>query len=280
MSELDTSEIRALVASFLAEDVGRGDRTTEAVIPAVETGRARIEARAAFVVAGLDLARMCFEAAASGDLEWAPFCRDGDRVEQETVLAHVQGSLRAILTGERTALNLVGRLSGVATSARRLVDAVAGTAATIVDTRKTTPGLRVLEKYAVRCGGASNHRFGLDDGVLIKDNHVAAAGGVGEAVMRARKRIPHGLKIEVEVSDFDSLDEALAAGADAILLDNMTPELVAAAVGRAGGKVILEASGGITLANARAFAEAGVDLISSGAMTHSVASADVALEVE
>ena len=280
MNELDTPSVRALVASFLAEDVGRGDRTTEAVISADATGRARIEARAAFVVAGLDLARMSFETAGSGDLGWTPYCRDGDGVEGGTVLANVEGPLRAILTGERTALNLVGRLSGVATSARRIVDAVSGTAATVVDTRKTTPGLRMLEKYAVRCGGASNHRFGLDDGVLIKDNHIAAAGGVAEAVTRARRRIPHGLKIEVEVSDFDGLDEALAAGADAILLDNMSPELVAAAVGRAGGKAVLEASGGITLANARAFAEAGVDLISSGAMTHAVASADLALELE
>jgi nicotinate-nucleotide pyrophosphorylase (carboxylating) len=267
------------VAAWVAEDVGRGDRTTEAVVPAGARGRARIEARGPLIVAGLDVAELCFDAA-GGDVKWRPQMVDGDPAESGSVIAYVDGSLRTILTGERTALNLLGRLCGVASIARRYTDAIAGTPARIVDTRKTTPGLRVLEKYAVSVGGATNHRFGLDDGILIKDNHIAAAGGVTEAVRRASRAAPHGLRVEVEVTDFAELDEAVAAGADVVLLDNMDPEAVRDAVTRAGGKVILEASGGITLDNVRAYAETGVDLISIGALTHSAPAADVALEVE
>ena len=196
------------------------------------------------------------------------------------MLARIDGPLGSILTAERTALNLLGRLSGIATLTRRFSQEVEGTTATIVDTRKTTPGMRLLEKHAVASGGGSNHRFGLDDGVLIKDNHLAAVGGVEEAVRRARSHVPHGLKIEVEVATLDELDAAVAAGADAVLLDNMSPEMVADAVQRAGGKAMLEASGGITLENVRRYAETGVDLISVGALTHSAPNVDVALEVE
>jgi len=267
------------IQAWVAEDVGRGDRTTDSLIDAGATGNARIEARGAAVVAGLDAAAACFHAAGGG-VEWTTPLRDGQGVEPGSTVARLSGSLRTILTGERTALNLLARLSGIATMTREYVAAVEGTPARIVDTRKTTPGLRMLEKAAVRAGGGHNHRFGLDDGVLIKDNHIAAVGSVLEAVRRAQTAVPHGLLIEVEVTNVDELDAAVAAGADAILLDNMPPDQVHEAVTRAGGKVLLEASGGISLTNVRAYAEAGVDLISIGALTHSAPSVDMSLEVE
>lgn len=279
MSELDQQQINRFVTSWLAEDVGRGDRTTEAVVAPNAKGRASIEARQPAVLAGLDVAGACFENT-SGAVEWLPLLDDGRVVDPGTVLVRLSGSLRTILTAERTALNILGRLSGIATLTRRYVDEINRTPAQIVDTRKTTPGLRIFEKYAVRVGGGRNHRFGLDDGVLIKDNHIAAAGGVSEAVRRARAGVPHGLRIQVEVTNVTELDAALSAGADAVLLDNMTPEQVSDAVTRAGGKVVLEASGGVTLDNVRSYAETGVDLISIGALTHSAVSVDLSLEVE
>ena len=279
MTDLNHQQIEQFAAAWLAEDVGRGDRTTKAVVAEGALGRAHIEARSTTVVAGLDAARACF-AHGDGAVEWLSLHEDGDFVDFGTTLVRLSGSLRTILTGERTALNILGRLSGIATVTRRYAEAIAGTPAQLVDTRKTTPGLRLFEKYAVRVGGGRNHRFGLDDGVLIKDNHIAAAGGVSEAVRRARDGVPHGLRVEVEVTDLSELDEALSAGADAVLLDNMTPDEVAGAVACAGGKAVLEASGGITLENIRAYAETGVDLISVGALTHSAPSADLSLEVE
>ena len=275
---LEPWQIEALVERFLEEDIGRGDRTTEAVVPEDMMGRARIEAREPAIVAGLEVAKACFTAL--GSVAWDPQVADGDRVEAGAVIVRLEGPLRAILTGERTALNLMQRLSGIATMTRRYADAIADSPAQVVDTRKTTPGLRVLEKYAVRVGGGSNHRAGLDDGILIKDNHIAAAGSVTDAVTRALADAPHGLKVEVEVQDLDQLDEALAAGAEAILLDNMSPETVREAVTRAGGKALLEASGGITLETISAYAKTGVDLISVGALTHSVRAIDLSLEVE
>lgn len=266
------------IRSFLAEDVGRGDVTTAAVIPVGLQGRARIETRAGAVVCGLGIARSCFESL--GEVVWKAEVQDGDRVAAGDVLVRLDGSLRAVLTAERTALNLLGRLCGIATITAEFVSAVAGSGCRIVDTRKTTPGLRLLEKYAVTVGGGSNHRFGLDDGVLIKDNHVAAAGGVGEAVRRARRSAPHTSRIEVEVTNLDELDEAMAMGADAILLDNMSPDEVRAARERTAPGVLLEVSGGVTLANVRAYADTGVDLISVGALTHSAPAVDVSLEVE
>lgn len=275
---LEPWQITTLVKRFLDEDIGRGDRTTEAVVAENALGRARIEAREPAIVAGLDVARACFSAL--GRVSWEPQVADGDRVEDGAVLVRLAGPLRAILTAERTALNLMQRLSGIATTTRRYADSIAQSPARVVDTRKTTPGLRVLEKYAVRVGGGVNHRAGLDDGILIKDNHIAAAGSVTEAVARALADAPHGLKVEVEVQDLDQLDEAVAAGAEAILLDNMSPDMVRDAVTRAGGKALLEASGGITLETVSAYAETGVDLISVGALTHSVRSIDLSLEVE
>ena len=278
MSDHTIPDLRASVEAFVAEDVGRGDRTTEAVISAEATGRARIEARERIVVAGLEAARLCFEAAGGG-LDWSVEVPDGEVAEAGVTIVTLDGPMRTILTGERTALNLLARLSGVATATATYVERIGGTSAKLVDTRKTTPGLRSLEKYAVTVGGATNHRHGLDDGILIKDNHITAAGSITEAVHRA-KDVPHGLKVEVEVEDLDGLDEAIAAGADAVLLDNMSPEMVTEAVTRAGGKALLEASGGITLENVRSYAETGVDLISSGALTHSARAVDLALEVE
>jgi nicotinate-nucleotide pyrophosphorylase (carboxylating) len=276
---MDKAAARREIRRFMAEDVGRGDVTTELTVPAGRPGTARIEAREACVVAGIEVARWCFEEF-GGDLEWQAEVTDGDELQAPGILVRLSTALRSILTAERTALNLVGRMSAIATQARRYAEAVAATPARIVDTRKTTPGLRMFEKYAVRVGGASNHRFGLDDGILIKDNHIAAAGGVSEAVRRARAGAPHGLKVEVEVPDLAQLDEALSAGADAVLLDNMDVQTTADAVQRAGGKVLLEASGRMTLDKVRAYAETGVDLISVGALTHSVRTIDVALEVE
>lgn len=268
------------LAGFLAEDVGRGDRTTEAIIPHGAVGRAFIQINDPGVVAGLEVARSCFEAqAADGEVRWVQRVSDGDTVIANTRLAEIAGSLRAILAAERTALNLLSRLSGVSTSTALAAMETIGTSARIVDTRKTTPGLRSLEKYAVRMGGGYNHRFGLDDGVLIKDNHIIAAGGVKQAVNLARSGVPHGLLIQIEVDSIEQLDEALEAGADAVLLDNMNPELVRQAVVRTDRRAILEASGGITLANVRHYAETGVDLISIGALTHSPVFVDISLTV-
>lgn len=280
MTNLDMRVVRDMVERFVSEDVGRGDLSTTAVVSHDLRGRARIEAREPAVIAGLDVARLCFEIVEGDEIEWTPMVDDGDRVVAGQVLLRLDARLATILTAERTALNLLARMSGVATMTAHFDDAVLDTPARILDTRKTTPGLRLLEKYAVRVGGGHNHRFGLDDGILIKDNHVAVAGGVSEAVARARRRAPHAMRIEVEVGSLDELDAALAAGADAVLLDNMSPELVAAAVTRAGGKVLLEASGGISPDNVRRYATAGVDFISIGALTHSARAIDLSLEVE
>ena len=277
--DLEPRILRELAAAFLREDIGHGDVTTEAVVEPDARGVARIEARESFVVAGLDIARACFEIL-DADVTWTPSAPDGTRVGAGDTLARIVGSLGPILTAERTALNLLQRMSAVATTTARFVAKIEGTRSQIIDTRKTTPGMRILEKAAVRVGGGGNHRFGLDDGVLIKDNHVRAAGGVAEAVKRARNAAPHGLVVEVEVTTLDELDQALDAGAQAILLDNMDPETVRQAVDRVGGSAVLEASGGIDIDNVRAYAEAGVDLISIGALTHSAGSVDISLEVE
>ncbi len=279
-NELDLSLIRPLVESWLAEDVGRGDITSAAVIPRKAFAVARLEARESFTVAGLGVAGLCFEIVGAGRVEWDPKVDDGEIATAGQTLARVEGSLRSILTAERTALNVFARLSGVASLTADYAALLRGTRAHLVDTRKTTPGLRVLEKYAVRVGGGSNHRHGLDDGILIKDNHIAAAGGIGPAVRYARMNAHHGLKVEVEVEDLAGLDEALDAGADIVLLDNMTVEEVRKAVEATAGRALLEVSGGINLDNIAEYARTGVDLISVGALTHSVRSVDVALEVD
>jgi nicotinate-nucleotide pyrophosphorylase (carboxylating) len=269
----------AFLEATLREDLGRaGDVTTNAIVPADRLGSAAIVARAACTVSGLAAAARTFVLLDPAiDVSFA--AHDGDTVCAGTVLASVAGSARTLLTAERTALNVLGRLCGVATATRAYVDAIAGTGATIVDTRKTTPGMRALEKAAVRDGGGKNHRFGLDDAILIKDNHVAVAGGVRAALAAARRGAGHLAKIEIEVDTLAQLDEALAARADIILLDNFSLEDLGEAVRRTNRAALLEASGGVTLATVHAIARTGVDVISVGALTHSTPAADVALDI-
>jgi len=260
----------------LAEDLGDGDVTTEATVHVDATGSAELVVKEPGVVCGLAVAEAVFRAV-DPELRFERLVEEGASVAAGTAVARVAGPERAILTGERTALNFLARLSGIATLTRRYVDAVDGTGAAILDTRKTTPGLRALEKHAVATGGGRNHRFGLDDGVLVKDNHLRAAGSVTSAVERLRAATP--LPIEVECDTLEQVSEALAAGAEAILLDNMIPDQLRAAVALARGRARLEASGGVTLENVRAIAETGVDEISVGALTHSARSLDVSLEL-
>ncbi len=270
--------IEPIVRHALEEDLGRaGDITSELTIPPDARSNAKLVARGGGTIAGLIAAQCAFRLVDSSVM-FDVKVPDGSTVAANAVLATVAGFSRALLTGERVALNFVGHLSGVATATRALVDAVAGTKARIVCTRKTTPGLRLLEKYAVRCGGGFNHRFGLDDAVLIKDNHMVAAGGIRPAIERVRAGLGHMAKVELEVDSLAQLEEALGLGVDTILLDNMKPDDLRRAVAMAKGRATLEASGNITLSTVRAVAEAGVDYISSGAITHSAPSLDVALD--
>ena len=270
--------IEPAVRHALEEDLGRaGDVTTDLVVSADAHAKAKLVARRAGTIAGL-IAADCAFSLVDPALDLRVEEPDGTRVVDGTILATVDGRSRSLLTAERVALNFVGHLSGIATATRGLVDAVAGTRARIVCTRKTTPGLRVLEKYAVRCGGGFNHRFGLDDAVLIKDNHLAACGGVRPAIERARSGLGHMAKIELEVDSLAQLEEALSLGVDTILLDNMSVADLRRAVELARGRATLEASGNVTFNTIRAIAEAGVDYISSGAITHSAPSLDVALD--
>ena len=264
--------------AWLREDLGQGDLTSLLVVPEDIEGEAVILAKEGGVLAGLWVAERVF-ALADPRTAFTPLVAEGARVAEGTEVARVRGPLRGILAGERLALNLLQRLSGIATLTRAYVEALAGTKAQILDTRKTTPGLRALEKYAVRVGGGRNHRYGLFDGILLKENHVRAAGGVGEAVRRAKARAPHYLKVEVEVRSLEELEEALEAGADLILLDNFPLEALREAVRRVGGRVPLEASGNMTLERAKAAAEAGVDYVSVGALTHSAKALDLSLLV-
>jgi nicotinate-nucleotide pyrophosphorylase (carboxylating) len=270
--------IEPLVRATLLEDLGRaGDLTTDAIVPPELTVKTVLAARQPGVVAGIDLARLAFELidpAIRVEVEKD----DGAVLKKGDVIARVEGPARGILTAERTALNFLGHLSGIASATALVVDAIKGSKTLVVCTRKTTPGLRSIEKYAVRCGGGGNHRFGLDDAVLIKDNHVAIAGGITEALSRARNRAGHLVKIEIEVDTLTQLAEALEQKADAVLLDNMSPETLKEAVVMVAGRAITEASGGITLANAAAVAASGVDLISLGWLTHSAAVLDIGLD--
>ncbi len=270
--------IEPIVHHALEEDLGRaGDITSELTIPPDSRSNAKLVARGGGTIAGL-IAAQCAFRLVDPSVMFDVKVPDGSTVAANAVLATVAGFSCALLTGERVALNFVGHLSGVATATRALVDAVAGTKARIVCTRKTTPGLRLLEKYAVRCGGGFNHRFGLDDAVLIKDNHLVAAGGIRQAIERVRAGLGHMAKVELEVDSLAQLEEALGLGVDTILLDNMKPDDLRRAVAMAKGRATLEASGNITLSTVRAVAEAGVDCISSGAITHSAPSLDVALD--
>jgi nicotinate-nucleotide pyrophosphorylase (carboxylating) len=281
--ELDQGLLFALVAELLREDMGRGDLTTQAVMVAGVNGRGRFLAKQDCIICGIEAAEAVFTSL-HPHLQLESFVTEGEEIKAGKEFARIEGPSDVLLTGERTALNLVQHMSGIATLTKQYVNATAGTNAKIIDTRKTTPGLRFLDKYAVTVGGGVNHRFGLDDGVLIKDNHVKLAGGITEAVKRTRQNIHHLLKIEVEVANFDQLREALSTGVEVILLDNMTPEQVHEAVGIVrnssnGRSVLIEASGGMNLNTVRSYAEAGVDLISVGAITHQATAIDISFKI-
>ena len=273
-------QIEDAVTRALAEDLGRaGDVTSVATVPEAARARATVVARKAGVIAGLPLVDLAFRKL-DGAARIEASARDGDSAAAGAVLMTVEGSARAVLAAERTALNFLGRLSGVATATEAFVRRIAHTKARMTCTRKTTPGLRALEKYAVRCGGGFNHRFGLDDAILIKDNHIAVAGGIAAVLARARAVAGHLVKIEIEVDTLEQLQDVLAAGgADVVLLDNMAPETLRRAVAMLDGRLVTEASGGVTLDSVAAIAESGVDYISTGWITHSAPSLDVALDI-
>ena len=273
-----TVHTRALIDLALMEDVNGGDITTRATITVDHRSRAVVTAKEDLVLAGIPVFRAVFERLGE-DVLYRTAGTDGDFVSVGTAVMEVEGPTATLLMGERTALNFLMRLSGIATLTRKCMDAVAGTGASVVDTRKTTPGWRYLEKYAVRMGGGRNHRFSLSDGVLIKDNHITASGGITKAVGRARKYAPHTSRIEVEVSNVEQITEALDAGADILLLDNMPPGEIDDAVSLIDGRALTEASGGITLENIRDYAEAGVDFISLGALTHGARSVDINMKI-
>ena len=271
------ASVESLIDRALEEDIGTGDITTLTTISEDALGHGRYIAKEDGVLCGIDLARRIY-AKLDADIEFTAYKKDGDEVKKGDVIAEVRGCAISLLTGERVGLNLMQRLSGVATRTKECVEKIKGTNATIADTRKTTPGLRVLEKYAVRVGGGSNHRFNLADGILIKDNHIVAAKGIKNAVARARKNAPHTLKIEVEIETFEQLYEALEAGADIIMLDNMSCEDMAKAVAIVGGRAKTEASGNMGDRDLLEVAKTGVDIISIGALTHSVRSLDISLK--
>jgi nicotinate-nucleotide pyrophosphorylase (carboxylating) len=271
--------VKHLIETALEEDIGPGDITTENLVSPDLDGEGEIVAKEPFVIAGLEVAKQvftCFDPA----IRYRPRYEDGDAIEPGEVLLTVEGRLRALLLGERTALNFLQRLSGIATNVRSYMDCLGNEKVRLVDTRKTTPGWRALEKYAVRVGGAHNHRMGLFDGVMIKDNHIAACGGIKKAIERIKGRVSHLLKIEVEVSDMPGVKEALDAGADVIMLDNMTIQQIKEATALIAGKAIVEVSGGVTKKDLGRLAAAGVDVISAGALTHSAKSVDMSMRIK
>ncbi|MFE6079237.1 carboxylating nicotinate-nucleotide diphosphorylase [Paenibacillus sp. NPDC057886] len=269
------------IKNWLREDVGAGDVTTSVTIPAGSQSKAVIHAKDNGIIAGITVAELVFQVVDPG-LVFTPLVKDGDAVTHGTILAEVEGSTHSLLTGERLALNLLQRMSGIATRTRTYVDALEGLSTRLVDTRKTTPGHRLLEKYAVRVGGGANHRFGLYDAVMIKDNHIKGAGGITEAVQRARAVIPHTMTIEVETENLEQVREALQAGADIIMLDNMHPDRMREAVAlirEQAPHVKVEASGNVSLNTIRGIAESGVDVISVGRLTYSFESLDISLDL-
>jgi nicotinate-nucleotide pyrophosphorylase (carboxylating) len=274
-----THIIRKLLQSAFEEDVGTGDVTTTAALTGEEIGKASAVAKADIVVAGIDVFREAF-LFLDQTIQFIGYYEDGKSVQKGNFLAEISGNLSSILTAERVALNIFQRMCGIATLTRRYVDEIKGTRAKILDTRKTAPGLRYFDKYAVRTGGGNNHRFGLYDGILIKDNHIEAAGGISRALDRVRSRLPHTLRVEIEVKNIKELEEALRSGADVIMLDNMSIEDMRKAVAIVNGKISLEASGNVTLMNVKQIAETGVDFISVGALTHSVPASDISLKIE
>ncbi|HEX8398919.1 MAG TPA: carboxylating nicotinate-nucleotide diphosphorylase [Pyrinomonadaceae bacterium] len=283
MSWLDNGEVFANIGEFLTEDLGRGDITTRSIVPRNVRGAGRFLAKEAMVICGLEVVEAVFMHLDPEQPEMESFVAEGDEVEAGKSFARMTGFADVLLAAERTALNLIQRMCGIATLTRQYVKMVEGTNAKIVDTRKTTPGLRMIEKYSVAVGGGRNHRLGLDDGVLIKDNHIALAGSVREAVRRAKESIGHLHKVEVEISNWAQLREAIEAGADIVLLDNQTPDEAAKLVEMSrelNPAVLIEASGGISLENVRQYAETGVDLISIGKLTHSARAMDISFKIQ
>jgi nicotinate-nucleotide pyrophosphorylase (carboxylating) len=283
MNWLQSADVLSRIGDFLAEDIGRGDITTTATVPGDSRGVGRFLAKEDIVLCGMEIAEAVFFHLDPDGSEVESSYNDGDEISKGTVFGTLKGYSDVLLTGERTALNLLQRMSGIATLTRQYVKAVDGTGAKIVDTRKTTPGLRMLEKYAVTVGGAHNHRMGLDDGILIKDNHIALAGGITEAVTAAKQHSGHLHKIEVEITNWAQLREAIEAGAEIVMIDNQTPEEAAKLVRMArdmNPHVLIEASGGMDLDRVRSFAEAGVDLISVGRLTHSARAVDISFKIQ
>ncbi len=278
MKEGYLSPIDKIIDSALEEDLGPGDITTAALVDLSVKGEARLIAKEEIILAGIEVFSRVFSRL-DPEIVVETKYRDGEAVSNGEDIGIVKGSMRGILSGERTALNFLQRLSGIATLTRKYVERTDSSKVRVIDTRKTTPGLRILEKYAVRRGGGFNHRFGLFDGILIKDNHIAVAGSIAKALARIKGRVPHTLRIEVEVEDIKGVEEAIGAGADAILLDNMSLKEMREAVSIAGGRVLLEASGGITLESIEEVSKTGIDLISVGAITHSARSVNISLEV-
>ncbi|SHO51734.1 carboxylating nicotinate-nucleotide diphosphorylase [Desulfopila aestuarii] len=275
---MDRNLLRRQLKAFLAEDIGRGDLTSESIFVVGEIGRARLVAREPFVAAGVgNIAAEVFWVQNKA-IEVIDPVAEGSLLQPGDTLMTVSGPVVDLLKAERVALNLVQRLSGIATITSRFVEAVAGTRVRITDTRKTTPGLRMMEKYAVQVGGGSNHRFNLTDGVLIKDNHIAACGSITEAVRRVRHKAPHTIRIEVETDTLEQVDECLACGVDIIMLDNMSCETMTKAVQKINGRALVEASGGVNLSTVAAIAATGVDIISVGALTHSAPSCDIGMD--
>jgi nicotinate-nucleotide pyrophosphorylase (carboxylating) len=270
--------IQHLIEIALEEDIGPGDITTENLIDKNLKGIGEVVAKETLVIAGLDVARQVFEQL-DPEISFKPNFKDGDFIEKGKIVLEVEGKLRVLLMGERTALNFLQHLSGIATNVRSYVERLGNKNVRLVDTRKTTPGLRVLEKYAVRVGGAHNHRMGLYDGVLIKDNHIAVCGGIKKAIESIKDKLSHLVKIEVEVSDLDEVKEAIEAGADVIMLDNMDIEHIKEAIEFIKGKALVEISGGITIDILNQLADTGVDVISSGALTHSARSVDISMRI-
>jgi nicotinate-nucleotide pyrophosphorylase (carboxylating) len=283
MNWLENGDVMSAIGEFLAEDIGRGDITTRATVAPDTRGSGRFLAKEFLVICGFDVAEAVFFHLDPEITEIETTFNDGDEVEEGTVFGTLKGYADVLLTGERVALNLLQRMSGIATLTRAFVKAIEGTGASIVDTRKTTPGLRMLEKYAVTVGGGKNHRMGLDDGILIKDNHIALSGGITEAVAAARATSGHLHKIEVEVTNWAQLREAINAGAEIVMLDNQTPEEAAKLVQMARGMnpaVLIEASGNMDLDRVRSYADAGVDLISVGRLTHSARAVDISFKIQ
>ena len=275
---MDKNMLHEMIRGFLCEDVGRGDLTSESIFYKGETGTAKLVAREDFVVGGMESVASEVFKVQNPQIKTSLAVADGTVVAKGVVLLEVSGAVVDLLKAERVALNLVQRICGIATLTRKFVDKVQGTSVRITDTRKTTPGLRVLEKYAVRVGGGANHRFNLTDGVMIKDNHIAACGSIKDAVLRLREEIPHTIRIEVETDTIEQVGECLECGVDIIMLDNMTNEMMIEAVQLIGGKALVEASGGVNLGSVAGIAKTGVDIISIGALTHSALSCDIGMD--